>query len=153
MNYETQTKFIIKSREGLYPTYLNMALTTSKQKLANLIQAYDQVVEAARSMYDDSDLKDWAINHSTNAQSNRTDVVNKLNDKFSIDYNTSSAKDKIIKEGSKVEVLVNHMDGMKGSEAIVKSYSLPAMMSDITMKDGMKMNDHKWLTNNEVKLK
>lgn len=130
-----------------------MALSTSKQKLANLIQAYDQVVEAARSMYDDSDLKDWAINHSNNAQSNRIDVVNKLNDKFSIDYNASTAKDKIIKEGSKVEVLVNHMDGMKGSEAIVKSYSLPAMLSDITMKDGMKMPDHKWLTNNEVKLK
>lgn len=130
-----------------------MALSTSKQKLANLIQAYDQVVEAARSMYDDSDLKDWAINHSNNAQSNRTDVVNKLNDKFSIDYNDSTAKDKIIKEGSKVEVLVNHMDGMKGSEAIVKSYSLPAMLSDITMKDGMKMNGHKWLTNGEVKLK
>lgn len=130
-----------------------MALSTSKQKLANLIQAYDQVVEAARSMYDDSDLKDWAIGHSNNAQSNRIDVVNKLNDKFRIDYNASTAKDKIIKEGSKVEVLVNHMDGMKGSEAIIKSYSLPAMMSDITMKDGMKMNSHKWLTNDEVKLK
>lgn len=130
-----------------------MALTTSKQKLANLIQAYDQVIEASRSMYDDSDLKDWAINHSNNAQSNRSDVIKKLNDKFTIDYNSSSAKDRIIKEGSKVEVLVNHMDGMKGSEAIVKSYSLPAMLSDITMKDGMKMNGHKWLTNDEVKLK
>jgi hypothetical protein len=45
------------------------------------------------------------------------------------------------------------MDGMKGGTATVKSYSMPAMLSDITMKDGMKMNNHKWLINNEVKLK
>lgn len=130
-----------------------MALSTSKQKLANLIQAYDQVIACARKMYDDSDLKDWAIGHSNDAQSKQNDVIKKLNEKFSIEYNSSSAKENIIKEGSKVEVLVKHMDGMKGSEAIVKSYSLPAMMSDITMKDGMKMPDHKWLTNDEVKLK
>lgn len=130
-----------------------MAQSSSKQKLANLIQCYDQVIAAARSMYDDSDLKYWAINHSTDAQSKQTDVIKKLNEKFSIDYKSSSAKDKIIKEGSEVEVLVDHMDGMKGSKAIVKSYSIPAMLSDITMKDGMKMNDHKWLTNDEVKLK
>ena len=153
MNYETRTKFIIKSREGLYPTLNIMAYSTSKQKLANLIQAYDQVIAAARSMYYDPDLKDWAIGHSNDAQSKQTDVIKKLNDKFTIDYNSSTAKEKVIKEGSKVEVLVNHMDGMKGSDAIVKSYSLPAMMSDITMKDGMKMGDHKWLTNDEVKLK
>lgn len=130
-----------------------MALSKSKQKLANLIQAYDQVIGCAREMYDDSDLKDWAIGHSNNAQSKQNDVIKKLNEKFSIEYSSPTAKEKIIKEGSKVEVLVNHMDGMKGSEAIVKSYSLPAMMSDITMKDGMKMPDHKWLTNDEVKLK
>lgn len=40
---------------------------------------------------------------------------------------------------------------MKGSTATIKSYSLPANLSDITMKDGMKMNNHKWLTNDEVK--
>lgn len=130
-----------------------MALSSSKQKLANLIQAYDQVIAAARSMYDDPDLKDWAIGHSNDAQSNQTDVIKKLNEKFSIDYNAATAKEKIIKEGSTVEVLVNHMDGMKGSKAVVKSYSLPAMMSDITMNDGMKMPNHKWLTNDEVKLK
>lgn len=130
-----------------------MALSTSKQKLANLIQAYYQVIACAREMYDDSDLKDWAIDHSNDAQSKWNDVIKKLNEKFSIEYSSSTAKEKIIKEGSKVEVLVNHMDGMKGSEAIVKSYSLPAMMSDITMKDGMKMPNHKWLTNDEVKLK
>lgn len=130
-----------------------MALSTSKQKLANLIQAYDQVIGCAREMYDDSDLKDWAIGHSNDAQSKQNDAIKKLNEKFSIEYSSSTAKEKIIKEGSKVEVLVDHMDGMKGSEAIVKSYSLPAMMSDITMKDGMKMPNHKWLTNDEVKLK
>lgn len=130
-----------------------MALSTSKQKLANLIQAYYQVIACAREMYDDSDLKDWAIGHSNDAQSKQNDAIKKLNEKFSIEYSSSTAKEKIIKEGSKVEVLVDHMDGMKGSEAIVKSYSLPAMMSDITMKDGMKMSGHKWLTNDEVKLK
>jgi len=130
-----------------------MAQSQSKQKLANLIQCYDQVVEAARSLYDDTDLKDWAIGHSNDAQSKRADVVQKLKDKFSIDYASDSAKKAVIKEGSEVEVLVNHMDGMKGSKAIVKSYSIPAMLSDITMNDGMKMSNHKWLTNDEVKLK
>jgi len=131
-----------------------MAKKTSKQKMANLIQAYEQVFTIARSLYEDEDLKDWAMNtHSVPAQDKQTDVKKKLKDKFSIDYDTDDAKSKVIKEGSSVEVLVGHMDGMKGSTAIIKSYSLPANISDITMKDGMKMNSHKWLTNDEVKLK
>ena len=76
-----------------------------------------------------------------------------MKDNFSIDYDKDEAKSKVIKEGSNVEVLVNHMDGMKGGTATVKSYSLPAMLSDVVMKDGMKMPNHKWLTNDEVKLK
>ena len=130
-----------------------MAKESSKQRLANLIQAYEQVVAAARSLYDDTDLKDWAMNYSIDAQNKVTEVKQKLKDTFSIDYDSTDAKKKVIKEGSEVEVLVNHMDGMKGSTATIKSYSLPAMLSDITMKDGMKMNNHKWLTNDEVKLK
>lgn len=130
-----------------------MAKDTSKQRLANLIQAYDQVVKAAQSLYDDDDLKSWAIDHSVKAQGQNKDVKKKLKDTFSIEYDADTAKTKIIKEGSSVEVLVNHMDGMKGGTAIIKSYSLPANISDITMKDGMKMNGHKWLTNDEVKLK
>lgn len=131
-----------------------MAKETSKQKKANLIQAYEQVFTIARSLYEDEDLKDWAMNtHSIPAQDKQTEVKKKLKDVFNIDYDSSEAKSKIIKEGSSVEVLVNHMDGMKGSTAIIKSYSLPANISDITMKDGMKMNNHKWLTNDEVKLK
>ena len=131
-----------------------MAKETSKQKMANLIQAYEQVFTIARSLYEDEDLKDWAMNtHSIPAQDKQTDVKKKLKDKFSIDYDTDDAKSKVIKEGSSVEVLVDHMDGMRGSTAIIKSYSLPAMLSDITMKDGMKMNNHKWVTNDEVKLK
>ena len=130
-----------------------MAKETSKQKLANLIQSYQQVVKSAQSLYDDTDFKDWAINLSLKAQDDIKEVKKKLKDKFSIDYDTDTAKSKVIKEGSSVEVLVDHMDGMKGSTAIIKSYSLPANISDITMKDGMKMNNHKWLTNDEVKLK
>lgn len=130
-----------------------MALDSSKQKLANLIQAYENVVRVARSIYNDEELKDWAIQHSIKQEEKILDVKEKLKSKFSIDYNSSDAKSKIIKEGSSVEVLVDHMDGMKGSNAIIKSYSLPANLSDITMKDGMKMNNHKWLTNDEVKLK
>lgn len=131
-----------------------MAKETSKQKMANLIQAYEQVFTIARSLYEDEDLKDWAMDtHSIPAQDKQTEVKKKLKDVFNIDYDSSEAKSKIIKEGSSVEVLVNHMDGMKGSTAIIKSYSLPANISDITMKDGMKMNNHKWLTNDEVKLK
>lgn len=130
-----------------------MAKDTSKQGLANLIQSYDQVVKTAKSLYGDEDLKDWAIQQSLAAQYKRDEVKKKLSDTFSIDYDAETAKTKVIKEGSKVEVLVNHMDGMKGSDAIIKSYSIPAMLSDITMKDGMKMKNHKWLTNDEVKLK
>ncbi len=130
-----------------------MAKETSKQKLANLVQSYQQVVKCAQSLYDDTDLKDWAVDLSLKAQDDIKKVKKKLKDKFSIDYDTDTAKSKVIKEGSSVEVLVGHMDGMKGSTAIIKSYSLPANISDITMKDGMKMNNHKWLTNDEVKLK
>ena len=130
-----------------------MAKDTSKQRLANLIQSYEQVVKSAQSLYDDDDLKSWAIDRSLEAQGKIAEIKKKLKDTFSIDYDTDSSKTKIIKEGSSVEVLVNHMDGMKGGTATIKSYSLPANISDITMKDGMKMNGHKWLTNDEVKLK
>lgn len=131
----------------------NMAKESSKQRLANLIQAYEQVVSAARSLYDDDSLKSWAIDYSNDAKNKIKEVKTKLKDTFSIDYDGADAKNKVIKEGSEVEVLVNHMDGMKGGTATIKSYSLPANISDITMKDGMKMKDHKWLTNDEVKLK
>ena len=131
-----------------------MAKETSKQKLANLIQCYEQVVKASQSLYDDEgEIKGWAVNKSLEAQERIKETKKKLKDNFSIDYDSEDAKKKVIKEGSTVEVLVDHMDGMKGSTAIIKSYSLPANLSDITMKDGMKMNGHKWMTNNEVKLK
>jgi len=130
-----------------------MAKESSKQRLANLIQSYEQAVKSAQSLYDDDDLKQWAIDHSLLCQDKIKDVKKKLKDTFSIDYDATDAKKKVIKEGSEVEVLVNHMDGMKGGTATIKSYSLPANISDITMKDGMKMKDHKWLTNDEVKLK
>ena len=130
-----------------------MAKDTSKQKLANLIQSYEQVVKSAQSLYDDDTVKQWAINRSLEAQANITDAKKKLKDNYSVDYDASDAPKKVIKEGSNVEVLVNHLDGMKGGTATVKSYSIPAMLSDVVMKDGMKMPNHKWLTNDEVKLK
>ena len=130
-----------------------MAKESSKQRLANLIQAYEQVVVAARSLYDDDSIESWAIDYSNDAQNKIKEVKQKLKDTFSIDYDATDAKKKVIKEGSEVEVLVNHMDGMKGGTATVKSYSMPAMLSDITMKDGIKMNNHNWLINDEVKLK
>lgn len=130
-----------------------MAKDKSKQLLANLIQANDAIVQIARSGYYDEELKDWLITQSIEAQNRITEIKKKLKDTFSINYDSADAKKKIIKEGSEVEVLVNHMDGMKGSTATVKSYSIPAMLSDITMKDGMKMPNHKWITNDEAKLK
>lgn len=117
------------------------------------MHGYNQIVELARRLYNDPDLKDWAVQKSLKAQGDFTETNEKLKEFFSIDFTSDTAKKSIIKEGSEVEVLVDHMDGMKGSKAIVKSYSIPAMLSDITMKDGMKMNNHKWLTNDEVKLK
>lgn len=130
-----------------------MAKDKSKQVLANLIQANDAIVIIARSGYDDEEFKSWLTTQSLDAQSRQTEIKKKLKDTFGIDYDAVDAKSKVIKEGSKVEVLVNHMDGMKGGDATVKSYSIPAMLSDIVMKDGMKMPNHKWLTNDEVKLK
>lgn len=130
-----------------------MANDSSKQVLANLIQANDAIVQIARSGYTDTDLKDWLTTQSLDAQARQTEIKKKLKDTFSIDYDAADAPKKVIKEGSKVEVLVNHMDGMKGGSAEVTSYSIPAMLSDVTMKDGMKMPKHKWLTNDEVKLK
>lgn len=130
-----------------------MAKESSKQQLANLIQTYEQVTLAARMMYDDTDLKEWAMNYSIDAQNKTKEVKQKLKDTFSIDYDAADAKKKVIKEGSEVEVLVDHMDGMKGSKGVMKSYSLPAAVIDITMKDGMKMNNHHWITNDEAKLK
>jgi len=130
-----------------------MAKDENKQKLANLIQSYEQVISVAQSLYGDSDLKEWAVSTSLEAQDKMKEAKEKIKEVFSIDYDSSNSKTKVIKEGSFVEVLVDHMDGMKGSTAIIKSYSLPANISDITMKDGMKMNGHKWLTNDEVKLK
>lgn len=130
-----------------------MAKDTSKQVLANLIQANEAIVLIARSGYPDEDLKSWLTNQSLDAQSRITETKKKLKDTFGIDYDASDAPKKVIKEGSNVEVPVNHMDGMKGGTATVKSYSIPAMLSDVVMKDGMKMPNHKWLTNDEVKLK
>ena len=117
------------------------------------MHGYNQISELARRPYNDPDLKDWAVQRSLDAQRDFIETNGKLKEFFSIDFTSDTAKKSIIKEGSEVEVLVDHMDGMKGSKAIVKSYSTPAMLSDITMKDGMKMNNHKWLTNDEVKLK
>lgn len=130
-----------------------MAKDSSKQILANMIQANEAIVAICRSGYDDESLKNWLAIESNAAQERVKKLKEKLKEAFSIDYDTADAAKKIIKEGSSVEVLVNHMDGMKGGTATVKSYSIPAMLSDITMKDGMKMPQHKWLTNDEVKLK
>lgn len=129
------------------------AQNSSKQIFANLIQANEIIVKIAREGYNDTELKDYFVQQSLNAQTAITDAKKKLKDTFSIDYDSESAKKSVIKEGSSVDVLVNHMHGMKGGTAVVKSYSLPAMLSDIVMKDGMKMNNHKWLINNEVELK
>lgn len=56
---------------------------------------------------------------SLDAQDNFTETNEKLKEFFSIDFTSDTAKKSIIKEGSEVEVLVDHMDGMKGSKAIV----------------------------------
>lgn len=130
-----------------------MAEEKNKQNLANLIQCEEILVKMQRLLYDDESLKLWAIELSLNSNKRIDALKKKLQDSFSIDYDSADAKTKVIKEGSVVEVLVNHMKGMKGSVATIKSYSLPANLSDITMMDGMKMDNHKWMTNNEVKLK
>lgn len=129
-----------------------MAKDLSKQVLANLIQANEVIASISRSGYSDEDLKQFFITQSLEAQGRTKILKQKLKDTFYIDYDADSAKEDVIKEGSKVELLANHMDGMKGGTAIIKSYSLPAMLSDITMNDGMTMKNHKWLTNDEAKL-
>ena len=58
-----------------------MAKESSKQRLANLIQAYEQVVSAARSLYDDDSLKSWAIDYSNDAK-NKITCIEKKVDQF-----------------------------------------------------------------------
>ena len=105
-----------------------------------------------RSGYGDSNLKDWLVNESLNLQAKTDEAKKKLKDSFNIDYDSEEAKKQVVKEGSKVQVLVNHMPNMKGGVATVKKYLLPAMLSDIKMQNGMVMNNHKWLINEEVKI-
>lgn len=128
-------------------------MNSKAQILANIIQCYGQTINQMRELYGYSELKDWAVQESLKTQSEQSIIIEKLKSISGIDYNSESAKSKIIKEGSNVTILVNHMHGMNSGTAIVKSYSMPAMLSDITMEDGMKMTNHKWLTNEEVKLK
>ncbi len=130
-----------------------MAKDSSKQILANIIQANEVLIEIARQDYSDKDLIDYFIEQSLNAQDAIDSAKKQMKELFSIDYDSKKAQTEIIKEGSEIVVMVDHMHGMKNGIAKIKSYSLPAMLSDITMSDGMKMNNHKWLTNNEVKLK
>ena len=74
-----------------------MAKESSKQRLANLIQTYEQVVAAARRLYDDDSLKSWAIDYSNDAQNKITEIKKKLKETFSINYDATDAK----KSGSK----------------------------------------------------
>ena len=130
-----------------------MAKEASKQQLANLIQCYEQSLTAARELYDDKAIKQWAVENGVAINDSIKKTKEKLKEVFGIDYDSSGAKKQIIMEGSEVEVMADHMHGMKGGTAMVKRYSMPAMLSDITMTDGMMMKNHKWLINDEVKLK
>jgi hypothetical protein len=136
---------------GIMP-YLPMAKTESKQQIANLIQAEEATLRASRAMYNDPDMKGWALNQSEATLGRIKEQKKKLKEVFELDYDATDANTKVVKEGSKVKVLVDHMKGMKGGTATVKSYAQPAMLSDVVMKDGMKMNGHKWLINDEVEL-
>ena len=130
-----------------------MAKDSSKQILANIIQANEVLIEIARQDYSDKELIDYFIEQSLNAQDAIDSAKKQLKELFSIDYDSKDANKEVIKDGSEVTVNVDHMHGMKGGTAKIKSYTLPAMLSDVTMSDGMVMKNNKWLTNKEVKLK
>ena len=123
-----------------------------EQILANMIQSHEAIISIARGGYSDKAMNNWLTAQSIACKKQIEEIKRKLRDDFYIDYDSESAKTSVIKPGSKVVVMVDHMDGMKGSPAIVRGYSAPAMLSDIEM-DGMPMKGHKWLTNDEVKLK
>lgn len=86
-----------------------MAQSSSKQQLADLMHGYNQITELARRLYNDPDLKDWAVQKSLEAQGNFNETNGKLKEFFSIDFTSDTAKKSIIKEGSEVEVLVDHI--------------------------------------------
>lgn len=123
------------------------------QLLANLIQCYSVVLSSLDEIAKDKGLKKWADGQRAGIEEKQQYAKNQLRKTSGIDYDSKDAAAKIIKEGSVVTVLVDHMHGMKSGVANVLSYSLPAMLSDVTMKGGMVMDHHKWLTNDEVKLK
>lgn len=126
-----------------------------KQVLANLIQANEQMIKMLRKGYKDPNLK-FVLVQQTLSTEKRIDSLKKLlKENFDIDYDSAKAKTQIIKEGSEVQVNVNHTDNMKGSKAKIISYSEPAFIAEIMMDhmdDAEKMKNHKWLTNSEVEL-
>lgn len=73
-----------------------MALSSSKQKLADLMHGYNQVSKLARRLYSDPDIKDWAVQKSLEAQGNFNEANQKLKDLFLIDFTSADAKKSII---------------------------------------------------------
>lgn len=129
-------------------------MTTSKpQDLANHIQAIECAMRSAELISKDETLGPWARTQLEALKKLRLFSVNQLRLTAGIDYDKPDAAQKIIKEGSQITVLANHMDGMKGGKGVVTSYAQPAMLSDIVMPDGMAMDAHKWIINDESKLK
>lgn len=123
-----------------------------EQLLANFIQNLQQCLAAVRSLYDDESLVDWATAQAAMCEQMITDSLANFNEVTGIDYDSPEASALVIKEGSTVTVLADHMPGMAGATAVVAGYSLPAMVSDIVMADGTEMPDHRWLTNDEVEV-
>jgi len=127
-------------------------MENNKQNLANIIQSNECIIKICRDNYKGKS-KDFFREISNMANNIIIKAKIELKDTFDIDYDSLKSKNEIIKQGSEIIINVNHMDGMKNSTGIVKDYSISAMLCDITMKDGMKMKDHKWVTNDEVTLK
>lgn len=162
-----------------------MAQHTTEQIFATTIETIDSAINRILMTYGTTTeigSIQRAILAVTELQATRQALKQHLIDKFNIDYDSETAATQIIKRGSKVRVLVDHMPGMKGTEALVLSYSAPALMANVSMPmppdtmptdtstpsdttggmEGMSLSmrpstkdagrEHKWLTDDEVEL-
>lgn len=159
-----------------------MAQHSTEQIFATTIETIDSAINRILMTYGattEIGSIQRAILAVTELQATRQSLKQHLIDKFNIDYDSETAAGLIIKRGSKVRVLVDHMPGMKGSEALVLSYSAPALMANVAMPmasmtepapasepdggmEGMSTGvrpstkdvgrEHKWLTDDEVEL-
>ena len=91
------------------------------------------------------DTYTYAVNYTPTTGGDRV-----TDHKWVVQQEIKDAGDKRLADGTKVTLEAEHMAGMKGAKAtIASSTDQTVYMVDYT-SDGMKMTNHKWVTENEI---